>query len=122
MDGQTFLILDALGHPDRAAVVIALLGKDGREKDLVNELGLSQKTANRHFSMLRHVGLVRRDSPHGPYRLTAHAETRVALEAMNALATTVLGARAREDEALGSRIRRSRFKGPQSVEDETSAN
>ena len=122
MDGQTFLILEALGHPDRAAVVIALLEKDGREKELVQALGLSQKTANRHFSTLRHVGLVRRNSPHGPYRLTAHAQTRLALEAINALATSISGVRAQEDEALGGRIRRSRFRGSPSVEQDTSAN
>jgi DNA-binding IclR family transcriptional regulator len=109
VESQTFLILEALGHPDRAAVVTALLEKTGREKDLVDELGLAQTTASRHFAMLRQVGLVTRASAHGRYDLTAHVETRAALEAVNTLARAIVAARSSEDEALGQRIRRSRF-------------
>ena len=120
MDGQTYLVLEALGHPDRAAVVARLLEGGAREKDLIRELNLTQGTANRHFTLLRQVGLVRRDSRHGPYELTAHAETRAALEAANLLATSVLKARLEHDEALGRRIRRTRFRGSVDANADTS--
>ena len=105
MEGQTYHVLEALGHPDRAALVIRLLEGPGRERDLLMELGLPQKTANRHFATLRLVGLVTREGQKAPYRLVAPAETRAALERVNALAQRIVELRLAEDRALEKRLR-----------------
>jgi DNA-binding IclR family transcriptional regulator len=109
MEGQTYHVLDALGHPDRAAIVIRLLEGEARERDLLGELGLPQKTANRHFATLRQVGLVARNGQKAPYRLVAPTETRAALEMVNALALRIVEIRLAEDQALGRRLRRGRL-------------
>lgn len=110
MEGQTSLLLEALGHPDRLAVVLRLLETEARERDLVRELGLAQKTANRHFAQLRDVGIVTRDTPHGPNRLTLERETREALEAIHSLATRLLEQRLAVEREVGQRLRKSRLK------------
>src|SRR3954470_2656138 len=104
MEGQTYLVLDALGHPDRAAIVLRLLEGEGRESELLLALGLAQKTANRHFATLRQAGIVARDGQKAPYRLTAPDETRTALESVNTLARKIVAGRLAEDEALARRL------------------
>ena len=109
MEGQTYQVLEAIGHSERAAIVIRLLEGEGRERDLLKELGLPQKTANRHFAALRQVGIVTREGQQSAYRLIAPAETRSALEAVNALARRINEIRLAEDQALARRLRRGRL-------------
>lgn len=110
MDTQTDIVLAAVGHPDRAAILIELLERDAREKELVEALGISQKNANRHFSQLRTAGLIERDRRQGPYRITHPTEVRLLLETANRLALAVLTARSATESETSARLRRTRLK------------
>ena len=110
MDGQTYLVAEALGHADRFAAVLRLLDGEARERDLLKDLDLPQKTANRHLTHLLRLGLLTKDGQQGAYRLTAEAETRLALEILNRLAVRLLEIRLESDQALGRQLRRGRLR------------
>jgi predicted transcriptional regulator len=97
MEGQTELILEALGQRDLAAMLSALVRNPASEGELTNDLTLGQSVASRGLKHLRIVGLVTRAASRGKYEVAFPAETRSFLEALDHLATRIVEARVERD-------------------------
>jgi DNA-binding transcriptional ArsR family regulator len=104
MQGQTELILEALGQSDLAAMLAVLARKTATEAELTRELDLGQSVATRGLKQLRTVGLVARDAQRGPYRSSFPDETRLVLEAVSRLSDRIVGARAERDAWLRAQL------------------
>jgi len=100
MQGQTELILEALGQQELVALLAALVSEAATEAELTRELDLGQSMATRGLKHLRTVGLVEREAARGPYRASFPDETRSVLEAVGQLADQIVAARARRDDWL----------------------
>lgn len=100
MQGQTELILEALGQADLASMLGRLIGQPASEAELTRDLELGQSVATRGLKHLRTVGLVDREGSRGPYRTSFPDETRSLLDALDRLAGRIIEARAVRDERL----------------------
>jgi DNA-binding HxlR family transcriptional regulator len=100
MQGQTELILEALGQGDVALILSALVRRNATEAELTRDLHLGQSVATRGLKHLRTVGLVERDSTRSPYRPSYPEETQSLLDALDLLSARIAEARAARDEWL----------------------
>jgi DNA-binding transcriptional ArsR family regulator len=59
---------DALGDPNRRAIVRLLSGGDRSVREIADELPISRPAVSRHLRLLKEAGLVA-DEPHGTQRI-----------------------------------------------------
>jgi DNA-binding HxlR family transcriptional regulator len=97
MQGQTELILEALGQGDLGAILRLLVRKEASEAQITSELAIDQSVTTRGLKHLRLIGLVERDSARKPYRTVFRDETRDIFDAVDLLADRVVEARAARD-------------------------
>lgn len=97
MQGQTELILEALGQRDLSLMLSALVGHAASETELTRDLELGQSVATRGLKHLRTVGLIERDGSRGPFEIAFPDETRSLLDAVDRLATRIVDARVERD-------------------------
>lgn len=105
MEGQTDLILEALGSRDRVQLLTALFGGARTEKELRLATGLDQTRATRGLGHLRLVGLVRRgEGRRAEYSLSFESATKELLQRAVDLADEVARARRSADQDFASRL------------------
>jgi DNA-binding transcriptional ArsR family regulator len=110
MDDQTAGILALIGHPERFALLLALLQAPATEADLVETIGLPQQSATRHLKALAAGGLITRKGGRGRYELLHPNEVLTLLEHSNRLVELILSMRLEATKETGKTLRRGRIR------------
>jgi DNA-binding transcriptional ArsR family regulator len=104
VEGQTDLLLESFGHPDRRRILTALLEAPRTEKELLLLLNLGQSAATRGLTHLRLAGLIEREAAGRRHRVTFDEVTRELLLKASDLAEQITDRRRQLDRELRTEL------------------
>ena len=110
MEPQTYSVLHALSSAEAVNLLVTLLEEPATVEAVAREVGISSATASRRLEGLTLVGLVTRAGPRAPYEVTAPVETRLVLESLGRLSSSILQRRAEAEAAFQRRLRKTRLR------------
>jgi DNA-binding HxlR family transcriptional regulator len=105
-------VLKALADVAAVDILARLVDSAATQRELCEELGITQSTASRRLSDLERLGVVAHHGGHGaPYELVWPDRVEQLIRAAADLAADGLGRRAAEADALARGYRKARFAG-----------